>query len=159
MERNYKQTYVFGVKELKQADIAEAETDARLLLEYVCRSDRNTLLAHGDRALSAEEYESYVNYIAERKKHVSPYCCRRHRFPLCHFLISRLFLRSVRQPPELLWKYPRPHRCSHWNNIRDLAKYSRILYTYPESASRHADAASLLPPGSRYPAAVSAHAH
>ena len=25
---------------------------------------------HGDRALSAEEYESYVNYIAERKKHV-----------------------------------------------------------------------------------------
>ena len=70
MERNYKQTYVFGVKELKQADIAEAETDARLLLEYVCRTDRNTLLVHGDRALSAEEYESYVNYIAERKKHV-----------------------------------------------------------------------------------------
>lgn len=70
MERNYKQTYVFGVKELEQADIAEAETDARLLLEYVCRTDRNTLLVHGDRALSAEEYESYVNYIAERKKHV-----------------------------------------------------------------------------------------
>lgn len=70
MDQNYKQAYVWGVKELEQAGIAEADTDARLLLEYVCKTDRNTLLVHGDRVLSAEEYESYVNYISKRKTHV-----------------------------------------------------------------------------------------
>ena len=69
MNQNYKQAYVWGVKELEQAGIAEAETDARLLLEYVCKTDRNTLLVHGDRVLSEEEHESYVNCISERKKH------------------------------------------------------------------------------------------
>ena len=69
MNQNYKQAYVWGVKELEQAGIAEAETDARLLLEYVCNTDRNTLLVHGDRMLSKEEYESYVNCISKRKKH------------------------------------------------------------------------------------------
>ena len=69
MDQNYKQAYVWGVKELEQAGIAEAETDTRLLLEYVCNTDRNTLLVHGDRMLSKEEYESYVNYISKRKKH------------------------------------------------------------------------------------------
>ena len=70
MDQNYKQAYVWGVKELEQAEIAEAETNARLLLEYVCKTDRNTLLVHGDRMLSEEEYISYVNLISERKKHV-----------------------------------------------------------------------------------------
>lgn len=70
MEQNYKQAYVWGVKELEQAGIAEAETNARLLLEYVCKTDRNTLLVHGERKLSEEECESYVNYISKRKTHV-----------------------------------------------------------------------------------------
>lgn len=69
MDQNYKQAYVWGVKELEQAGIAEADTDARLLLEYVCKTDRNTLFVHGDREVSAEEYASYVNCISERKKH------------------------------------------------------------------------------------------
>ncbi|MCM1040067.1 MAG: peptide chain release factor N(5)-glutamine methyltransferase [Ruminococcus sp.] len=70
MAQTYKQTYLWGVQELAQAQIAEAELEARLLLEYVCRTDRNTLLVHGEREVSAEEYESYVNHISERKKHV-----------------------------------------------------------------------------------------
>lgn len=70
MDQNYGQTYLWGVKELEQAGIAEAETDARLLLEYVCKTDRNTLLVHGERELSEEEHENYVNYISKRKAHV-----------------------------------------------------------------------------------------
>ncbi|MCM1388103.1 MAG: peptide chain release factor N(5)-glutamine methyltransferase [Bacillus sp. (in: Bacteria)] len=67
MEWNYRQAYEWGVSQLQQAEIPEAETDARLLLEAVCKTDRNTLLAHGEREVSAEEQECYVNYIAERK--------------------------------------------------------------------------------------------
>lgn len=70
MDLHYEQVYKWGVEQLEQAEIAEATLNARLLLEYVCRTDRNTLLVHGDREVSTEEYESYVNCIAERKKHV-----------------------------------------------------------------------------------------
>ncbi|MCM1252723.1 MAG: peptide chain release factor N(5)-glutamine methyltransferase [Clostridium sp.] len=67
MKWNYRQAYEWGVSQLQQADIPEAETDARLLLEAVCKTDRNTLLAHGEREVSVKEKECYVNYIAERK--------------------------------------------------------------------------------------------
>lgn len=70
MGLHYEQVYKWGVEQLEQTEIAEAKLDARLLLEHVCRSDRNTLLVHGDREVSTEEHESYVNYITERKKHV-----------------------------------------------------------------------------------------
>lgn len=66
----YGQVYKWGEEQLESAEIAEAKLDARLLLEYVCGTDRNTLLIHGDREVSEEEYKSYVNYIAKRKKHV-----------------------------------------------------------------------------------------
>ncbi len=68
--RSYAQTYRQGADRLQQAGIAEAQLDARLLLEYVCHTDRNTLLAHGEREVSAKEYESYENAIARREKHV-----------------------------------------------------------------------------------------
>lgn len=67
MDRIYKNLYEWGTQQLKQAEIPEAELDARLLLESVCKTDRNTLLVHGERAVSPEEYECYVNYIGERK--------------------------------------------------------------------------------------------
>ena len=50
--------------------IAEAELNARLLLEFVCGTDRNTLLVHGERELTVIEDENYVNLISERKKHI-----------------------------------------------------------------------------------------
>lgn len=68
MDLKYKKVYEWGTERLKRAGVPEAELDARLLLEYVCRTDRNTLLAHGDREVSQEEYESYVNYILKREK-------------------------------------------------------------------------------------------
>ncbi|MDE5932074.1 MAG: peptide chain release factor N(5)-glutamine methyltransferase [Lachnospiraceae bacterium] len=70
MTPRYEQAYIWGVEELRQAQIAEADLNARLLLEYVCGTDRNTLLAHGEREISAQENESYVNLISERKKHI-----------------------------------------------------------------------------------------
>ncbi|MCH5249679.1 MAG: peptide chain release factor N(5)-glutamine methyltransferase [Lachnospiraceae bacterium] len=70
MDWKYKQVYEWGADCLKKSGIREAELDARLLLEFVCKTDRNTLLAHSDREVSKEEYESYVNHISRRKKHV-----------------------------------------------------------------------------------------
>lgn len=69
MDWTYKNLYEWGMQQLKQAEIPEAELDARLLLESVCKTDRNTLLVHGQREVSPEEYECYVNYITERKTH------------------------------------------------------------------------------------------
>ena len=66
----YREVHEWGMERLKEAEISEAELDARLLLEYVCRTDRNTLLVHGDREVSEEEYNSYVNCVSQREKHV-----------------------------------------------------------------------------------------
>ncbi|MDE6664138.1 MAG: peptide chain release factor N(5)-glutamine methyltransferase [Lachnospiraceae bacterium] len=66
----YREVYEWGTERLREAGISEMELDARLLLEYVCRTDRNTLLVHGDREVSSEEYDSYVNHISKREKHV-----------------------------------------------------------------------------------------
>ena len=70
MDLNYKQVYEWGADCLKKAGIPEAELDARLLLEHVCKTDRNTLLAHGDREITQEEYGGYVNHISRREKHI-----------------------------------------------------------------------------------------
>lgn len=66
----YKEMYEYGVGVLKQADIAEAELDARLLLEYICHTDRNTLLVHGDSVRSPIEEEFYKITIEKRKQHI-----------------------------------------------------------------------------------------
>lgn len=70
MDLHYGQVYKWGEEQLEKAEIAEAKLDARLLLEYVCGTDRNTLLIHDDREVTEKEYECYVNYIDERKKHM-----------------------------------------------------------------------------------------
>ena len=66
----YREVYQEGVKVLTEAAIAEAALDARLLLEYVCKTDRNTLLAHGDREVTGEEQAQYLERIARRAAHV-----------------------------------------------------------------------------------------
>lgn len=66
----YRELYDYGARELKNADIAEAELDARLLLEYICRTDRNTLLVHGDSERSPLEEEFYKITIEKRKTHI-----------------------------------------------------------------------------------------
>lgn len=66
----YAAIYRMGAERLQQAGIGEALLDARLLLEAVCGTDQNTLLAHGDRPVTEQQKESYVNYIEQRSCHV-----------------------------------------------------------------------------------------
>ena len=66
----YKEAYRWGAEELSQAGIEESRLDARLLLEYVCHTDRNTLLAHGDRRVEQEEQKRFEELIARRKARV-----------------------------------------------------------------------------------------
>lgn len=70
MCRSYSSVYREGVECLMGASIEEAALDARLLLEYVCETDRNTLLAHGEREVSEKEYARYGDLLAKRAGHV-----------------------------------------------------------------------------------------
>ncbi len=70
MCRTYQGVYREAVEYLVGAGIEEASLDARLLLEHVCGTDRNTLLAHGEREVTEAEYEKYSHLIAERVRHV-----------------------------------------------------------------------------------------
>ena len=65
----YQELYKWGCEQLAEVSITEANLDARLLLEEVCKTDRNYLLIHGDEPITEEQKESYVNYISRRKKH------------------------------------------------------------------------------------------
>ncbi len=69
-ERIYSKIYREGAEHLAQAKIAEAALDARLLLEFVCGTDQNTLLAHGEQVISEEEYGRYRELIGKRADHV-----------------------------------------------------------------------------------------
>ena len=62
----YRAIYHEGVKMLEQAGIAEAGLDARLLLEYLCGTDRNTLLLHGEREVTDQEIRDYRTLIKTR---------------------------------------------------------------------------------------------
>ena len=66
----YRQLYAFGVETLAQAGIAEAELDARLLLEYICHTDRNALLVYGDSERSSLEEQFYREVISRRAVHI-----------------------------------------------------------------------------------------
>ncbi len=64
--RTYGEVYREGAARLGKAGIEEAALDARLLLEFVCGTDRNTLLVHGDRDVSGDEYGRYSGLIERR---------------------------------------------------------------------------------------------
>lgn len=66
----YGEVYAEGRGRLEEAGIDEAALDARLLLEYVCGTDRNTLLAHEDRAVSEEECRRFRELIGKRANRV-----------------------------------------------------------------------------------------
>lgn len=67
---NYKEIYLWGRSELERAGIGEFELDARLLLEHICHTNRNTLLVHGDREVTEEEEKEYRKAIAVRSTRV-----------------------------------------------------------------------------------------
>ncbi|MCM1119838.1 MAG: peptide chain release factor N(5)-glutamine methyltransferase [bacterium] len=67
---NYKDCYENGWKKLLEAGIEEAALDARLLLEQICGTDRNALLVHGDRGVSAQEQRAYEEAIDRRSRRI-----------------------------------------------------------------------------------------
>ena len=66
----YREAYEAGKGALAAAGIEEAELDARLLLEFVCGTNRNTLLVHGDRAVADEEAAAYRELTGKRAQRI-----------------------------------------------------------------------------------------
>lgn len=66
----YKELYEYGKGALEEAQIAEAALDARLLLEYICRTDRNALLVYADSERSPLEADFYRETIKRRSAHI-----------------------------------------------------------------------------------------
>lgn len=66
----YRELYDQGCAALAAAGIEESALDARLLLEYVCHTDRNDLLVHGDRAVEQAQEEQYHKCLEEREKRI-----------------------------------------------------------------------------------------
>ena len=66
----YKESYERGKRVLAEAGIDEAELDARLLLEHICGTCRNDLLAHGDREVSRQEQVAYLNLLERRGERI-----------------------------------------------------------------------------------------
>lgn len=63
---NYLDLYKKGSEALVGAGIADASLDARLLLEYICGTDHNTLLVHGDMPVEDDKAERYMELISKR---------------------------------------------------------------------------------------------
>ncbi|MDE5820807.1 MAG: peptide chain release factor N(5)-glutamine methyltransferase [Lachnospiraceae bacterium] len=62
----YREAYEQGKRLLAEYGIEEAGTDARLLLEYVCHTDYQTLYTQGERVLDELQADIYVNYLEKR---------------------------------------------------------------------------------------------
>lgn len=78
----YKECYEKGVSLLTDAKVPEANLDARLLLEFVCGTNRNDLLVHGDREVEEDKASEYERLILLRAK----------RIPLQHITGVREFM-------------------------------------------------------------------
>lgn len=78
----YRECYVYGKKKLEQAGVADAEIDARLLLEFVCHTSRHDLLLHPDRTLTEQEESAYMAYLEKRSE----------RIPLQHITGEQAFM-------------------------------------------------------------------
>lgn len=98
----YAKLYQWGRQQLEEAGIPDAGNDARLLLEWCCGTDRNTLLAHGDRAVSEEETKKYKE-AADRRRSREPlqYITGRQEFMGLQFEVDGNVL-VPRQDTEIL---------------------------------------------------------
>lgn len=98
----YKALYEWGRKCLEEAAVLEAALDARLLLERVCGTDRNTLLVHGGRSVTDEEKQKYEAYIGKRAERIPlQYIIGEQEFMGLSFLVNEDVL-IPRQDTEIL---------------------------------------------------------
>ena len=66
----YTKLYQIGKEQLQKAGITDAELDARLLLEFICHTDRNALYAHGDQEIEDEKMQDFLQLIEKRAAHI-----------------------------------------------------------------------------------------
>lgn len=66
----YRKAYEWGKTRLEMAEIRDASIDARLLLEFVCHTNRNDLYAHSEEELSESFQEQYETLIKKRAIHI-----------------------------------------------------------------------------------------
>lgn len=78
----YRALFEMGKRLLEKAGVPESELNARLLLEQACGTNRNDLLAHGDRAVGPEEQKSYEGLLEMRSR----------RIPLQHLTGTQNFM-------------------------------------------------------------------
>lgn len=98
----YRDAFEAGKNVLLAAGIVEAELDARLLLEAVCGTDRNTLLVHGDRELTSEEEAGYRELTGKRAQRIPlQYLTGTQDFMGLEFRVNRHVL-IPRQDTEIL---------------------------------------------------------
>ncbi len=67
---SYRELFLWGKETLEAAGIGEAELDARLLLEWICHTDRHDLLVHGERRVSEGEERGFREAIARRASRI-----------------------------------------------------------------------------------------
>ena len=78
----YREAYVYGREALLAAEVPDAELDARLLLECVCKTDRQAMLLAPECVLTGEEEMRYRDVIAKRAQ----------RIPLQHITGTQYFM-------------------------------------------------------------------
>ena len=66
----YAKLYQIGKEQLQKAGITDAELDARLLLEFICHTDRNALYAYGDLEIEDEKMQDFLQLIEKRAAHI-----------------------------------------------------------------------------------------
>ena len=66
----YAKLYQIGKEQLQKAGITDAELDARLLLEFICHTDRNALYAHGDQEIEDEKMQDFLQLVEKRAVHI-----------------------------------------------------------------------------------------
>lgn len=64
---NYLDSYNEAKEILISAGVKEAGLDARLLLEYVCKTDHSALFVHPEKELTEDEEESFKEMLLRRK--------------------------------------------------------------------------------------------
>lgn len=107
----YREFYEYGKLMLEEAGVAEAALDARLLLEYICRTDRNELLVHADRERSSMEEQFYRTVIEKRASRVPlQYITGEQEFMGLCFKVNEHTL-IPRQDTEILVEEAMRHLC------------------------------------------------
>lgn len=98
----YAKLYQIGKEQLQKAGITDAELDARLLLEFICHTDRNALYAHGDQEIEDEKMHDFLQLIEKRAVHIPlQHLTGEQNFMGLDFLVNEYVL-IPRQDTEIL---------------------------------------------------------